>query len=92
MALKATRQCQADPRERLRGADVTCIFIFTRKYRVIVHISIRYFGFKLTLLIVTPYIPACFPLFFPYGTKFHIVFKLQVTWHNEEHQIRELIN
>ena len=60
VALRATWQSHADPRERLRGADVTCIFIFTRNYRVIVHISIRYFGFKLTRIFNASYIPDMF--------------------------------
>ena len=39
------------PRERLRGAEVTrvCIFIFIIIIRVIIHISIPYSEFKLTL-------------------------------------------
>ena len=39
-----------------RGCDVD-IYIY-RNYRVIVHISILYSEFKLTLLKVAPYIPA----------------------------------
>ena len=38
------------------GGDV-CIFIFTRIIMVIVHRSIRYFRFKLTTIIGSPYKP-----------------------------------
>ena len=57
VALWATWQRHAGPRERLRGADVTCIFIFIVIIRVIVHISIPYSEFKLTLIFRTPYKP-----------------------------------
>ena len=46
----ATWQSHAGPRERLRGAEVTrghYLYLIVI-CRVIVHISIRYFGFKLT--------------------------------------------
>ena len=47
-----------------------CIFIFTRIIMVIVHISIRYFGFKLIIIIGSPYIPDKFLSFSPCGTMF----------------------
>ena len=46
---------------RLRGADVTCIFIFIVSIRVIVHISISYSEFKLTRLFNAHYKPDKFP-------------------------------
>ena len=52
--MDATWQSHADPRECLRGVS---IFIFTRISMVTVHISIRYFEFKLTAIIHSPYIP-----------------------------------
>ena len=51
------------------GGDM-CIFIFTRIIMVIVHISIRYFGFKLTTMIGSPYILDRFISFSPCGTMF----------------------
>ena len=51
------------------GVDV-CIFRFTHIIMVIVHISIRYFGFKLTTIIGSPYIPDRSPYFSPCGTMF----------------------
>ena len=45
MARKATWQSHADPRERLRGVDVTHIHIIYFIHKVIVHISILYLEF-----------------------------------------------
>ena len=57
------------PRECLHGTEVTChVFIFNRNSMVIVHISIRYFGFKLTVINRSPYIPDASPKFPPCGT------------------------
>ena len=55
------------------GGDV-CIFIFTCISMVIVHISIRYFGFKLTTIISSPYIPDNALCFSPCGTMFPLLF------------------
>ena len=51
------------------GGDVS-IFIFTRISMVIVHISIRYFGFSLTVLFTSPYIPDDSSSFSSCGTMF----------------------
>ena len=68
MALKATWQRHADPHECLRGTEVTChLFIFSCNSMVIVHVSIRYFGFKLTTIISSPYIRAIIRLFLRVG-------------------------
>ena len=57
VARKAMWQSYADPREHLRGAEVTRDIIL---YRVIVHISIPYSEFKLSLLFATSYKPNLF--------------------------------
>ena len=58
---------------------MACIFIYTRNIRVIVHISIPYSEFKLTLLINTPYIPY-FHSFLSCGTKSHTILSVQEPW------------
>ena len=56
------------PRECLRGTEVTChVFIFNRNIMSIVHISIRYFGFKLMAIISSRYIRAIIRLFIRVG-------------------------
>ena len=56
------------PRECLHGTEVTChVFIFNRNSMVIVHISIRYFGFKLMAIISSPYIRTILHLFIRVG-------------------------
>ena len=58
VARKATWQSHGGPRERQRGAEVTrghYLYLIVL-YRVVVHISIRYFRFKLALIFVISYI------------------------------------
>ena len=50
------------------------LFIFTRIYRVIVHISFSIIGNMLTPLFHTLYKLDGILLFFPCGTKFHTIF------------------
>ena len=48
------------PTRCLRGADVTCIFIFIIIIRVVVHMSIPYSEFKVTHIIGPHYKPDTF--------------------------------
>ena len=58
-------------RECIRGTEVTChVFIFNRNSMVLVHISIRYFRFKLMAIISSPYIRAILRLFLRVGQNF----------------------
>ena len=56
-----------------RGCDV--LFIYIVIIWVIVHISIPYLEFKLTLLKVASYIPVNTLKFSPCGTKSHTIFE-----------------
>ena len=70
MVRKATWQSHADPRERLRGADVTHMHIIYIILRVIVHISILYSELAIPLFsshVINPSVS----LDFHCGTKFH---------------------
>ena len=58
------------------GGDMS-IFIFTRISMLMVHISIQYFGFKLTAIIHSPYIPESLSSFSPCGTMFPLFFLSQ---------------
>ena len=86
VARKATWQSHTDPRECLRGTEVTRgmhIYIYSN-IRVIVYISIPIIGITLTLYIGVPYIPDESLLFLPYGTKFHSSILFQATWIKRE--------
>ena len=88
----------AEPRGPARvpawhGGDV-CIFIFTRIIMVIVHISIRYFGFKLTTIIGSPYIHDRFLSFSLCGIMFPS-FRLiagRVGWHGALDRKRDAVD